>query len=151
MGGDDSVDNLVKLTPEEHVIAHLLLVKIYPDNPKLVYAANIMTSRVKNNGEYGWLKREFSRVDSLAKKGIPRSADSVEKQRATIINKYKNGYVSPHAGRTLSDSHKLAISEGNKGKQIPVIARSSLEGFVLRYGEELGVELFKLTNLKKRC
>ena len=44
MGGDDSKDNLISLFPEEHLVAHLLLVKIYSDNQKLIYAANMMTN-----------------------------------------------------------------------------------------------------------
>ena len=39
IGGTDEKSNLVKLTPEEHYVAHQLLVKIYPDNDSLVYAA----------------------------------------------------------------------------------------------------------------
>lgn len=30
LGGDDVQENLVYLTPEEHYVAHQLLVKIYP-------------------------------------------------------------------------------------------------------------------------
>lgn len=66
MGGSDSPSNLVRLTPEEHFVAHLLLVKMYPSEPKLVYAANMMTvssSNVKrsNNKSVGWLRRELAR------------------------------------------------------------------------------------------
>jgi hypothetical protein len=32
MGGTDDEENLVELTPEEHYVAHQLLVKIYPKN-----------------------------------------------------------------------------------------------------------------------
>jgi len=42
MGGDNKSRNLVSLTPEEHYLCHLLLVRIYPNNHKLVYAANMM-------------------------------------------------------------------------------------------------------------
>lgn len=38
MNGGNESENLFRLFPEEHCIAHLLLVKIYPDQPKLVYA-----------------------------------------------------------------------------------------------------------------
>lgn len=66
MGGSDDADNLVALTPEEHYLAHLLLVKMYPDNRSLVYAANKMTvgSRYakRSNKRYGWLKRRYSEV-----------------------------------------------------------------------------------------
>lgn len=64
MGGSDTGSNLVSLTPEEHFLAHQLLIKIYPNEPKLVYAVNMMT--VSPNGErvgnkfFGWLRRRFS-------------------------------------------------------------------------------------------
>ena len=35
MGGSDDESNLVKLTAEEHYIAHLLLVKMYPNSHRL--------------------------------------------------------------------------------------------------------------------
>jgi hypothetical protein len=36
LGGDNLKSNIVKLTCEEHFIAHQLLVKIYPENKKLI-------------------------------------------------------------------------------------------------------------------
>lgn len=62
MGGDDSPENLVDLTPEEHYLAHLVLVKMYPGNRKLVYAANMMCSTVgkRNNKLFGWLRRKMA-------------------------------------------------------------------------------------------
>lgn len=64
MGGTDEIFNIVRLTPEEHYVAHQLLVKIYPSNHKLVRAAFMMCRGRKNNKFYGWLKRRFSKVQS---------------------------------------------------------------------------------------
>jgi hypothetical protein len=66
LGGDNSSDNIVELTPEEHFTAHLLLIKIYPNSDSLVYAAMMMCSGNKFHGNglgrsnklYGWLKRK---------------------------------------------------------------------------------------------
>lgn len=65
MGGTDDPVNIVELTPEEHYVAHQLLVKIYPNNKGLIWAAILMTGHptVKertNNKIYGWLKRKWS-------------------------------------------------------------------------------------------
>lgn len=64
MGGTDEVTNLVSLTPEEHYLCHLLLVKIHPKNIRLVKAAMFMISSnnnvKRNNKAYGWLKRQYS-------------------------------------------------------------------------------------------
>jgi hypothetical protein len=66
MGGTNEKTNLVELTPEEHYIAHQLLVKIYPNHDGLVYAARKMTITSKNtkrnNKLYGWLKRRYQSV-----------------------------------------------------------------------------------------
>lgn len=64
LGGADDDSNLVELTPEEHFVAHQLLVKLHPTNSKLIFATNMLTvssGNVKrNNKMYGWLKRKFS-------------------------------------------------------------------------------------------
>jgi hypothetical protein len=63
LGGTDEVENLVQLTPEEHYLAHQLLVKIYPNHFGLLSSAMFMTGGNKNrksNKVYGWLKRRYS-------------------------------------------------------------------------------------------
>jgi uncharacterized protein YjcR len=70
MGGSDNIDNLVELTPEEHYTCHLLLVKMYPNDRRLLYAANMMTispnSNLKRvgNKRYGWLKKRIAKDKS---------------------------------------------------------------------------------------
>jgi len=78
MGGSDDIQNLVLLTPEEHYVAHQLLVKMHPTNKSLVYAANMMTvgsDRVVrcNNRSYGWLKRRLSECLSESQSGTGNS------------------------------------------------------------------------------
>ena len=63
LGGTDDVENLVQLTPEEHYLAHQLLVKMYPNHFGLLSASMFMTSgneHRKSNKVYGWLKRRYS-------------------------------------------------------------------------------------------
>ena len=69
MNGSDNEDNLVKLTPEEHYLAHQLLVKMYPENRKLVRAAVMMIPKRPSNKMYGWLRRKFSQVQSEQQTG----------------------------------------------------------------------------------
>jgi hypothetical protein len=73
MGGTDDPSNLVKLTPEEHYIAHQLLVKIYPKNKSLVNAANLMASTRPSNKLYGWLRRRLAKVQRERQTGITNS------------------------------------------------------------------------------
>ena len=84
MGGSDYNDNLVKLTPEQHYTAHLLLAKIY-DIPELWCAVNLMAGNGKspynkrtpnrsNNKRYGFIRRRHAEAlsdlikDSYARK-----------------------------------------------------------------------------------
>jgi hypothetical protein len=58
MGGGEERENLVRLKLEEHCVAHLLLAKMHPDNPKVVYAAEVMSRkgselRMTKNKRYG--------------------------------------------------------------------------------------------------
>jgi len=69
MGGLDNIDNLVDLTPEEHYLAHQLLVKIYPKNYALVKAAQMMIPNRPSNKMYGWLRRKFCDAQSKCQTG----------------------------------------------------------------------------------
>lgn len=67
MGGTNEITNIVSLTPEEHFFAHVLLVKIHPEQKNLVLAVQKMTvsSRThkglrRSRKLYGWLKRKFA-------------------------------------------------------------------------------------------
>ena len=62
IGGTDNINNLVELTPEEHYLAHQLLVKIYRQNHSLVKAAAMMIPNRPSNKMYGWLKRRFAKA-----------------------------------------------------------------------------------------
>lgn len=105
IGGSDNVENLVRLTPEEHYLAHLLLVKMYPGEIKLVYAANIMSGYHSNgkvtNKSFGWIRRRLSN----GKKGVPRPLECVEKMKRSL------------KGRKLSEDHKKKIGISGTGKK----------------------------------
>jgi len=111
MNGSNKAKNLVALTPEEHYVAHQLLIKIYPKNHKLVYAALLMTAnssnQFRNNKLYGWLKKKNSESCKGRipwNKGIP-----ITKERRKNISEARKGQL-------LSDEHKRKISERQKGK-----------------------------------
>jgi len=71
-GGNDN-SNLVKLTPEEHYLAHLLLCKMYPNNHRLAMAAMMMCAKRKSNKVYGWLRRKHAVAMSNAQSGESNS------------------------------------------------------------------------------
>ena len=73
VGGSDDMDNLVSLTPEEHYVAHQLLVKIHKGNHKLVKAASMMIPDRKSNKMYGWIRRKLVEAQSESQSGVGNS------------------------------------------------------------------------------
>lgn len=71
LGGSNDSCNIAILTPEEHFVAHILLVKLYPDNLGLITAVSRMCNgRGRRNRKlYGWLKRKHSKLHSENTKG----------------------------------------------------------------------------------
>ena len=122
MGGSDSKDNLVKLTAREHFTAHLLLVKIFPKERKLIYAANMMSvGNGRSNRRYEWLKIKRAAIVSEQNKGkiLPRG------KRMWITNGIETSCVSTNSlipegwrrGRTPSPKQKT-FYDNRKGSKL---------------------------------
>jgi hypothetical protein len=64
LGGTDDKENLAILTPEEHFLAHQLLIKLNPGHRGLVYAVQMMThhhtNARTNNKLFGWIRRRMA-------------------------------------------------------------------------------------------
>lgn len=96
MGGTNKEDNLVRMPVRYHIMAHLLLVKIYPNIGKIIYAANIMIVGNKNTrAERNLALNQFS-------------TKTISQLRETMANYQK--------GKPLSEEHKQKISFALKGK-----------------------------------
>jgi hypothetical protein len=100
LGGTDDIKNLVRLTPEEHFVAHQLLVKIHPDNHKLVYAISLMSGHgtdnyIRNNKLYGWIRKKLS---------VPKTEEHKRKISLSMSGKIK------------TDEHKKKISISLSGR-----------------------------------
>ena len=72
LGGTDEIYNIAVLTPEEHFVAHQLLIKMHPGNRDLIYAAQLMTvhhtGARANNKLFGWLRKQCARAMSVQTK-----------------------------------------------------------------------------------
>lgn len=103
MGGNDASDNLVKLTAREHFIAHLLLVKIYPSNLKLVKAVAMMCvgqqERKLTNRLYGKVRLIFSLAMSESQSGTNNSQFGT----MWITNEATNEYAKIKKDDTIPD------------------------------------------------
>ena len=124
MGGRDESKNLVNLTPEEHYVAHQLLVKMYPEVRGLATAAVRMAKQCTGNKAYGWLRRRHARAISILFRGRPGHSPS-EETRAKIAAGMRGKKHSPetlakmsavHRGRTFSNEHRAKLSAASRGK-----------------------------------
>lgn len=127
LGGNDDLSNLVYLTADEHRLAHLLLVKMYPDNHKLIYAARMMfidnsyrNGRTKSK-QYKWIKEAVSLAISYTKTGTKMSEESsIKKSLATKGRKKSEEHnkknSESHIGNIQSNETKLKIGKSNSGK-----------------------------------
>jgi hypothetical protein len=120
MGGTDDAINLVKLTPEEHFVAHQLLVKIYPDNDKLIYSLSLMSGvgtrfYSRNNKLYGWIKRKLHNT-SKTPEHRQKISESLKNKPKTKEHKSKiSESLTGRSAGPLSSNHKQKISESLKG------------------------------------
>ncbi len=90
IGGTNDPSNLVKLTPEEHYLAHLLLIKIHPSIRGLLYAVKMMSGQ-GNNKSYGWIKRKISATGFTKehRENISRSQKQMQKDRKKSTDSIK--------------------------------------------------------------
>lgn len=164
MGGDNKPRNIAILTPEEHFLAHQLLIKIFPDNHKLVYAANAMSmdryGKRVNNKSFGWLKRKHSHALSNLNKGSKRSDESKKKMSeaqkgntkglgTTRSKEFKRKLSEFHKGnsyclgRTLKDESKKKISESLKQ---PILQFSKDGIFIMEFPSAKDAGIYLLCN-----
>lgn len=175
LNGSNDKLNLVDLTPEEHYLAHQLLIKIYQDEPKLVYAAIMMIPNRKSNKLYGWIKRRHSQYKSkeqtgagnsqfgtkwitngIIEKKLPKQDDIpetwFEQRLSSFLNKQKKQKqkqeIKDKKIKSLRELHNVYIKEGFEGvKKLGYIySKANLVTGFSKYLPE-----FVPQNGKKRC
>lgn len=105
LGGTDDKANRAALTPREHFIAHMLLVRMHPSHRGLATAAMLMSAhKTKNSHTYAQAKKRFSTLT----KGIVPSIDHREKIAAA------------HRGRKKAPAHIEKIAATKRGTQLSI-------------------------------
>ena len=144
MGGSDEEYNLIMFTPREHVIAHKLLWKAYPENIKLMWAytrtvtshKEILTSRQVEVAKIA--KSEYMRNRTISDEtrnkisktltGHKRTAESIEKGRKATTGQKRSAATCKKlsdkrkellaSGWTHSEATRQRISETGKGRKL---------------------------------
>lgn len=129
LGGGDISENLVVLTPEEHFVAHQLLVKIHPDNAKLAYAVAMMTVSSpyapRRNKSYGWIRRLVSEYKKQ-QIGLKHSEESKRKRSEKLKGKplseetkqkLKEAWIKRKLLKPMTDETKRKLSAASTGKK----------------------------------
>jgi hypothetical protein len=139
MGGTDNAENLVKLTPEEHFVAHQLLAKMYPTVKGLIYSLARLSggkSTLRTNKLYGWIKRRLAKQRSKEMKGHTIWVGRKHSQETKDKIKEFNLANSQSKGLVRSDETKLKISITKKNAPkltCPHCDRSMSEYYINKY------------------
>ena len=129
-GGDDSKENLVRLSAREHYVAHLLLAKIY-DDYKMYSALVYMQSRRHkkrkfkfNSRLYEKLREEYAKKISNDNHWTHRHPEKVRRgfkyseshnKKLSEIGKTKTGKLNNFYGKHHSEEARRKMSLVHKG------------------------------------
>lgn len=140
MGGGNEPVNLVYLTAEEHLVAHELLVNIYPDVRGLVIAAVRMARKCGGNKAYGWLRRKAAEAmrGNTHARGIKHSPETRAKVSASMLgNTHMLGKTpsietrakmsAAHKGRVFTAEHREKIGAAQRGQKRGPISQERRE------------------------
>jgi len=131
LGGTDTKDNLVVLTPREHLVCHLLLTKIVCDEHKgkMIYALQCMTMKSRttknrytkiNSRIYASVKKEISRLASerMANRTYEEQMglESATRKRESI-SRANTKEKNPFWGKKHSAETRRFISENQTGEK----------------------------------
>jgi hypothetical protein len=116
LDGKDNIENLLVMPVRYHIMAHIILFEVYPDNYKVGYAAFQMT-----NGS-GTLERTKVVIGKFSS----RTLANIKKNLSVPLSKKysgegnpmfgRKGELSPIYGKKQTEEHKRKISEALKGK-----------------------------------
>jgi hypothetical protein len=151
LGGDDSKNNLVRLTAKEHFICHLLLSEMYPKETfewyKMNHAFQMMCSsspthnhnRYFNSRIYELKKSDFSKTMSWSQSGKKNSQYGKLKSEETKL-KIKNA-INKRLGK---EDNLTKIERRRIKKQEEIISYTYDEVFYCKQRRNLILKVFKI-------
>lgn len=113
MGGDNSIENLIKLSREDHYIAHILLAHCF-DKETHEYTGNILGAhKILNylNNDLNIARMHSSIKDAMSKETVQRMI-AAKLETVSIILKDGKYTFSDEVRKKMSDANKKALEEG---------------------------------------
>jgi hypothetical protein len=126
VGGLDIGENLVRLTAREHFIAHVLLVKIYPNHLGLIQAANLLAGRKSNKKINSRIYEAIKQQLSCNRKGT-RHSESTRK-KISDTQKGRVGRVPSNEERLKKSKNKLDFYQTEAGERIKMDLSNRYQG-----------------------
>ena len=115
MGGTDTRENLVLLTAQEHIKAHWLLHKMYPDHVGLAYASMRLLTVDQSDGKHVRLDMTDEQLDHLAElKRCAANATSERNRKNWSDPEYAKKYRSFIISQNQSERNRKINSECRK-------------------------------------
>ena len=119
MGGKDDKDNIAHLSAREHFIAHILLIKIYPNEKKLLFACHRLMYTNYNEERLGsrtyeYLKRKLHQYQKSQNKN---NSESVKRTADKLTGRRKETHPYLYeAGKKMSLSRTGQTKENNESR-----------------------------------
>lgn len=122
MGGSNTKENLVSLPFKAHYVAHHLLCKMHPNNPKLFYAFSMMVASTKKH-----CRNLSARMYELARKATAGRTLSEEHRKNISIGLKKSSKTKGRKYPWLSERNRLRGGRKDAFKSYNDLKK--LEGF----------------------
>jgi hypothetical protein len=161
-GGSNKKENLVRLTPREHYICHLLLTKMVSGEyrAKMIYALSLIKPKVNHNSTlYEKLKIEGNKARSIYMTDRVVSIETRTKQSNSRKGKYtgtdNHFYGKTHSAESrakIADRDYSLITGGNNVKSKQVCINGQVFDSINTAVRTLGIPQSTIADvLKGRC
>lgn len=135
LGGSDDESNIVVLLYREHVIAHMLLARIYSDNESILFAASLLMAV-----ETRKIGNKIIKTKSFANTKL---ADEYKKKAVKLRG---NKHVTEVTRERMRNSRKRVLSEMTKEDRCRIYGKSGKEH--RNFGKHLSEETKKKIGIK---
>jgi len=114
MGGGYVKGNAFYVPAQVHLLLHFILVKIHPQNDKLIHAAFRMSNQwVYGTKEYAWVKEKWAE----SRRGKPGGmlGKKLSPEHKKKISEYGTGRVGTMLGKNHTEETRAKMSKSRKG------------------------------------